>query len=93
VVGRAEPNRGRIVAETVCRGHQVTALFMVGPEWTVYRTASPHLNGECEWVLTDGVLPTDLVTYNRLRAVRWLIEHGFDPFEPGCEIDVLKSGL
>jgi hypothetical protein len=28
-----------------------------------------------------------------LRAVRWLIEHGFDPFRPGCEVDVLLSRL
>ena len=28
-----------------------------------------------------------------LIAVRWLIEHGFDPFAPGCEVDVLKSLL
>jgi aminoglycoside phosphotransferase (APT) family kinase protein len=28
-----------------------------------------------------------------LMAVRWLIEHGFDPFSPGCEVDVLKSQL
>jgi aminoglycoside phosphotransferase (APT) family kinase protein len=28
-----------------------------------------------------------------LMAVRWLIEHGFDPFAPGCEVDVLKSQL
>ncbi|MFC8929042.1 phosphotransferase family protein [Streptomyces albidoflavus] len=26
-----------------------------------------------------------------LLAVRWLSEHGFDPFAPGCEVDVLKS--
>src|ERR1700684_447669 len=26
-----------------------------------------------------------------LLAVRWLIEHGFDPFAPGCEVDVLGS--
>jgi aminoglycoside phosphotransferase (APT) family kinase protein len=26
-----------------------------------------------------------------LRAVRWLVEHGFDPAAPGCEIDVLTS--
>ena len=24
-----------------------------------------------------------------LRAVRWLVEHGFDPSAPGCEFDVL----
>jgi aminoglycoside phosphotransferase (APT) family kinase protein len=26
-----------------------------------------------------------------LTAVRWLIEHGFDPYSPGCEVDVLRS--
>ncbi|MEU3179119.1 phosphotransferase family protein [Streptomyces albidoflavus] len=26
-----------------------------------------------------------------LLAVRWLSGHGFDPFAPGCEVDVLKS--
>jgi hypothetical protein len=29
----------------------------------------------------------------RLRAVRWLVEHGFDPAAPGCEVDVLRSRL
>jgi hypothetical protein len=94
-----------------------------------------HLDGECEWLITNGVLPTDLVTRNRqvaeaalrpwtpvfthhlgdvvagygtdvdldvirawwslrsLRAVRWLVEHGFDPSAPGCEVDVLRSRL
>ena len=28
-----------------------------------------------------------------LIAVRWLVERGFDPFAPGCEVDVLKSRL
>ncbi len=28
-----------------------------------------------------------------LTAIRWLIEHNFDPFSPGCEIDVLRSQL
>jgi aminoglycoside phosphotransferase len=136
-----------------------------------------HLDGECEWLITNGILPTDLVTRNRqvaeaalrpwtpvfthgdlqithvfvdgdkitgvidwseasqgdalydlasltlgheehlgdvvagygtdvdldvirawwslrsLRAVRWLVEHGFDPSSPGCEFDVLRSRL
>jgi hypothetical protein len=26
-----------------------------------------------------------------LLNVRWLIEHGFDPFAPGCEVDVLRG--
>jgi aminoglycoside phosphotransferase (APT) family kinase protein len=28
-----------------------------------------------------------------LQAIRWLVEHGFDPARPGCEIDVLKSRM
>ncbi|MFF3277393.1 phosphotransferase family protein [Streptomyces chrestomyceticus] len=28
-----------------------------------------------------------------LLAVRWLIDHGFDPFAPGCEVDVLRSRM
>ncbi|MBY9073367.1 aminoglycoside phosphotransferase family protein [Nocardioides sp. WL0053] len=28
-----------------------------------------------------------------LTSIRWLVEHGFDPSSPGCEIDVLKSQL
>jgi aminoglycoside phosphotransferase (APT) family kinase protein len=135
------------------------------------------LDGECEWIVANGVLPADLVTRNRqvaeaalrpwtpvfthgdlqiahvfvagdeitgvidwseaaqgdalydlailtlgheehlgdvvagygaavdldvirawwslrsLRAVRWLIEHGYDPSSPGCEVDVLRSRL
>ncbi|MEU1877900.1 phosphotransferase [Streptosporangium sp. NPDC020072] len=138
---------------------------------------SAELDGECEWLVTNGVLPADLVTRNRqvaeaafrpwspvfthgdlqiahvfvdgdeitgvidwseagqgdalfdlatltlgheehlgdvvagygtdvdldvirawwslrsLLGVRWLTEHGFDPFAPGCEVDVLRSRL
>ncbi|MEV0667059.1 aminoglycoside phosphotransferase family protein [Actinomadura luteofluorescens] len=28
-----------------------------------------------------------------LLIVRWLVEHGFDPFAPGCEVDVLRSRM
>ncbi|GAA3654852.1 phosphotransferase family protein [Streptomyces chitinivorans] len=152
------------------------------PPWTGRAGRSPgdlaaDLDGECEWLVTNGVLPADLVTRNRqvaqaalrpwapafthgdlqiahvfvdgdevtgiidwseagrgdalydlatftlghekhlddvlagygtdidldvirawwslrsLLAVRWLIEHGFDPFAPGCEVDVLRSRM
>jgi len=149
------------------------------PPWPSRRLdESPsHLDTECEWLVTSGVLPADLVTRNRqvaeaalrpwtpvfthgdlqinhvfvdgdevtgvldwseagqgdalydlatltlgheenlgdivagygtdidldvirgwwslrsLSNVRWLIEHGFDPFLPGCEVDVLKSRM
>ena len=148
------------------------------PPWPSRRLdeSASHLDTECEWLVTSGVLPADLVTRNRqvaeaalrpwtpvfthgdlqinhvfvdgdevtgvldwseagqgdalydlatltlgheenlgdvvagygtdidldvirgwwslrsLSNVRWLIEHGFDPFLPGCEVDVLKSG-
>ncbi len=28
-----------------------------------------------------------------LTAIRWLVEHGFDPSSPGCEVDVLSSQM
>jgi aminoglycoside phosphotransferase (APT) family kinase protein len=28
-----------------------------------------------------------------LLAVRWLVEHSFDPFSPGCEVDVLRARM
>ncbi|GHJ37296.1 phosphotransferase family protein [Streptomyces sp. TS71-3] len=28
-----------------------------------------------------------------LLGVRWLVDHGFDPSAPGCEVDVLKSRM
>ncbi|MET8288553.1 phosphotransferase family protein [Streptomyces sp. NPDC048448] len=28
-----------------------------------------------------------------LLVVRWLVEHGFDPSAPGCEVDVLRSRM
>jgi hypothetical protein len=30
-------------------------------------------------------------SFRSLQAIRWLLEHGFDPFSPGCEVDVLRS--
>ena len=32
-------------------------------------------------------------SWRSLIAIRWLVEHGFDPFSPGCEVDVLRSRL
>ncbi|MBO3744266.1 phosphotransferase family protein [Actinoplanes flavus] len=32
-------------------------------------------------------------SWRSLVAARWLIEHGFDPSQPGCEFDVLKSRM
>ncbi len=32
-------------------------------------------------------------SWRSLVAIRWLVEHGFDPFLPGCEVDVLRAWL
>jgi aminoglycoside phosphotransferase (APT) family kinase protein len=147
------------------------------PRWPSSRRdeSAAQLDDECEWLVTSGVLPSDLVTCNRrvaeaafrpwtpvfthgdlqvshvfvdgdeitgvldwseagqgdplydlailtlgheehladvvagyaadvdldvirawwsmrsLLAIRWLVEHGFDPFLPGCEVDVLRA--
>ncbi len=149
------------------------------PPWPSGRLddTEEHLDSECEWLVTHGVLPRDLVTRNRevavaalrpwtpafthgdlqvchvfvdddevtgvldwseagqgdplydlailtmgheerlvdvvagygtdvaldvvrawwsmrsLLAIRWLIEHDFDPFLPGCEVDVLRARM
>ena len=30
-------------------------------------------------------------SWRSLIAIHWLVEHGFDPFLPGCEVDVLRA--
>ena len=32
-------------------------------------------------------------SWRSLVAFRWLVEHGFDPSEPGAELDVLKARM
>ncbi|WP_432498745.1 phosphotransferase family protein [Kineococcus gypseus] len=32
-------------------------------------------------------------SWRSLTAVRWLLQHGFDPSAPGCEVDVLRARL
>ncbi len=147
------------------------------PPWAgrSFQEIAAHLDSECEWLLANDVLPTELVTRNRriaeaalrpwtpvfthgdlqaahvfvdgdevtgvvdwseasrgdalydlasltlghqehlsevlagygtevdldvirawwslrcLTAIRWLVDHGFDPASPGCEVDVLRS--
>ncbi|MEV0316891.1 phosphotransferase [Streptomyces sp. NPDC050658] len=46
---------------------------------------------------TDVDLDLDVVrawwSLRSLLGVRWLVEHGFDPFSPGCEVDVLRARM
>ncbi|QUQ66254.1 phosphotransferase [Kutzneria sp. CA-103260] len=48
-------------------------------------------------VFVDGDEITGVIrgwwSLRSLLAIRWLVEHGFDPFAPGCEVDVLKARM
>jgi hypothetical protein len=44
-----------------------------------------HLDGECEWLVTNGVLPTHLVTRNRQVA-----EAALRPWTP-VDLDVVRA--
>jgi len=41
----------------------------------------------------DAALIRGWWSLRSLRVIRWLVEHGFDPFLPGCEVDVLRSRM
>ena len=32
-------------------------------------------------------------SWRSLIAIRWLVDHGFDPSAPGCEVDVLRARM
>jgi aminoglycoside phosphotransferase (APT) family kinase protein len=46
---------------------------------------------------TDTGVDLDVIrawwSLRSLLVIRWLSEHGFDPFAPGCEVDVLRSRM
>uniref|UniRef100_A0AAU3GLV4 Phosphotransferase n=1 Tax=Streptomyces sp. NBC_01401 TaxID=2903854 RepID=A0AAU3GLV4_9ACTN len=56
-----------------------------------------HLDDVIAGYGTDIDVDLDVIhgwwSLRSLLAVRWLIEHGFDPSAPGCEVDVLRSRM
>ncbi|MFD9240352.1 phosphotransferase family protein [Streptomyces sp. NPDC059556] len=56
-----------------------------------------HLGDVLAGYGTDTDVDIDVIhgwwSLRSLLAVRWLAEHGFDPFAPGCEVDVLRSRM
>ncbi|KIQ65469.1 aminoglycoside phosphotransferase [Kitasatospora griseola] len=56
-----------------------------------------HLGDVLAGYGTDVDVDLDVIhgwwSLRSLLAVRWLVEHGFDPFAPGCEVDVLRSRM
>ncbi|MFF7160452.1 phosphotransferase family protein [Streptomyces sp. NPDC008086] len=65
------------------------ATFTLGHE--------PHLRHVLAGYGTDVAPDLDVIrawwSLRSLLVVRWLVEHGFDPFMPGCEVDVLRSRM
>ncbi len=49
------------------------------------------------WLVTGTDVDLDVIrawwSLRSLLAIRWLVEHGFDPSPPGCEFDVLRSRM
>ncbi|MFC1438627.1 phosphotransferase [Streptacidiphilus sp. N1-10] len=56
-----------------------------------------HLEDVVAGYGTDIDIDIDVIhawwSLRSLLAVRWLVEHGFDPFAPGCEVDALRSRM
>ncbi|MGW7087117.1 phosphotransferase family protein [Streptomyces sp. NPDC054871] len=56
-----------------------------------------HLDAVLTGYGTDADADLDVIrawwSLRSLLGVRWLVEHGFDPFTPGCEVDVLRSRM
>ena len=124
----ASPTAWRAAGEAVRALHDAPL-----PPWPSRRgsTRGEVLAGECDWLVTNGVLDwseagrgdpaydlavltmghrehlddvldgyggdvdLDVVrgwwSLRSLTAIRWLGDHGFDPFAPGCEVDVLRA--
>ena len=64
-------------------------------ECTTLRVGDVFLKIDADQTRTDVDLDVIRAWWSlrSLRAVRWLVEHGFDPSSPGCEVDVLRARL
>jgi aminoglycoside phosphotransferase (APT) family kinase protein len=78
----------------------VRHVFVDGDRMTGVIDWSEAGHGDAMYDLASSTLgheehPGDVIrawwTLRSLRAARWLIEHGFDPASPGCELAVLRS--
>ncbi|MEV4943416.1 phosphotransferase family protein [Streptomyces zaomyceticus] len=92
------------IAHVFVEGHEVTGVIdwsEAGQGDALYDLATFTLGHEnrLDDVLAGYGTDVDLDvirawwSLRSLLAVRWLIEHGFDPFAPGCEVEVLKSRM
>ena len=92
------------VAHVFIDGERITGVLdwsEAGPGDALYDLASLTLGHEerlGDVVAGYGIdVDLDVIrawwSLRSLRAIRWLVEHGFDPSSPGCEVDVLKSRM
>ena len=92
------------VAHVFAGGTEITGVLdwsEAGPGDALYDLASLTLGHQEHLGDVVGRLGTDVDldvirawwSLRSLRAVRWLVEHGFDPSSPGCEVDVLRSRM
>jgi aminoglycoside phosphotransferase len=92
------------VAHVFINGHEITGVIdwsEAGPGDALYDLAiltlghEEHLRDVVSGYGTD--VDVDVIrawgSLRSLLAIRWLVEHGFDPFSPGCEVDVLRSRM
>jgi len=80
------------IADTWCLGKQGDALYDLA---TLTLGHEEHLGHVVAGYGTDVDL--DVIrgwwSIRSLLGIRWLVEHGFDPFLPGFEVDVLRSRM
>ncbi|MFF9080206.1 phosphotransferase family protein [Streptomyces rubiginosohelvolus] len=94
------------IAHVFVEGDQVTGIIdwsEAGRGDALYDLATftlgheEHLDDVLAGYGADADVDLDVIhawwAVRSLLAVRWLIEHGFDPFMPGCEVDVLRSRM
>ena len=92
------------VAHVFVEGDRVTGVLdwsEAGPGDALYDLASLTL-GHPEHLSDvvagyDATVDVDVIrawwSLRSLTAIRWLVEHGFDPSSPGCEMDVLRAQM
>ncbi|HEX5087299.1 MAG TPA: aminoglycoside phosphotransferase family protein [Nocardioides sp.] len=92
------------IAHVFVAGDRVTGMLdwsEAGPGDALYDLASLTLGHEdqLEHVVAGYGSEVDLElirgwwSMRSLLVIRWLVEHGFDPSAPGCEVDVLRARM
>ena len=93
-----------LVAHVFVEGDRVSGVLdwsEAGPGDALYDLASLTL-GHPEHLSDvvagyDAAVDVDVIrawwSLRSLTAIRWLVEHGFDPSSPGCEMDVLRAQM